>query len=77
MQVCDGKNCASGVPGMGAVGTGESFRRNIQSFKRYKVVTRLIHIKEPDTSAEIFDQNFSSGNGRANHRRCDKHERRR
>lgn len=59
-KVCDGKNCASGVPGMGAVGTGESFRRNIQSFKRYKVVTRLIHdIKEPDTSTEIFGTRIS------------------
>jgi len=52
---CDGLNCPTGIPGMGGIGTGASFRQNIQSLKRYKINTRLIHsVKEPDTSTSFF-----------------------
>jgi len=59
-QSCDGYNCASGVPGMGGTGTGESFRRNSDALKKFKVVTTLIHDNiAPDTSAEIFGHKIS------------------
>ena len=57
---CDGKDCATGVPGMGGVGTGASFRRNIESLQQYKVATRLIHdIDNPDTSVEFLGRRLS------------------
>ncbi|HPF06217.1 MAG TPA: alpha-hydroxy-acid oxidizing protein [Spirochaetota bacterium] len=57
---CDGTNCASGVPGMGGAGTGESFRRNSEALKKYRVVTRLIYeAAEPDTATEIFGRKIS------------------
>jgi isopentenyl diphosphate isomerase/L-lactate dehydrogenase-like FMN-dependent dehydrogenase len=52
---CDGRDCPSGVPGMGAVGTGASFRRNLEALKNFKISTRLIHgVTEPDTSAVVL-----------------------
>ncbi|HOP62162.1 MAG TPA: alpha-hydroxy-acid oxidizing protein [Spirochaetota bacterium] len=57
---CDGTNCASGVPGMGGVGTGESFRRNTEALKKYRVVTKLIYeSSEPDTETEIFGKKIA------------------
>ncbi|HOQ12329.1 MAG: L-lactate dehydrogenase (cytochrome) [Spirochaetes bacterium ADurb.Bin218] len=59
-KTCDGKDCPSGVPGMGGIGTGESFRRNSEAIKKYKVITRVIHdVHEPDTSTEIFGKKIS------------------
>lgn len=40
---CDGKNCPTGVPGMGGLGTGESFRQNLKALKHYKITTSVIH----------------------------------
>ncbi|MCU0849013.1 MAG: alpha-hydroxy-acid oxidizing protein [Spirochaetes bacterium] len=52
---CDGISCPTGVPGMGGTGTGETFRRNIQALKKYKIMTRVIHdVIEPDTSTEYL-----------------------
>lgn len=52
---CDGKDCPSGVPGMGGIGTGASFKRNIESLQNYKINTRLIHdVTVPDTSTAFF-----------------------
>jgi len=54
-DVCDGRDCPAGVPGMGAVGTGASFRTNIESLKEYKIKVRSIHnVKRADTSCELF-----------------------
>ncbi len=54
-KVCDGQNCPTGVPGMGGIGTGASFRENLQALKRYKINTRVIHdITQPDTSTSFF-----------------------
>ncbi|MDA3900131.1 MAG: alpha-hydroxy-acid oxidizing protein [Spirochaetes bacterium] len=52
---CNGEQCTSSIPGMGAVGTGESFRRNIRSLSEYKIVTRLIHdVHDPDMSITLY-----------------------
>jgi len=57
---CDGKDCPTGVPGMGGIGTGESFRRNIASLKQYKINTRLIHnVTEPNTETKFMDIGLS------------------
>ncbi len=57
---CDGRDCPTGVPGMGGTGTGESFRRNIASLKKYKINTRLIHdVTLPDTASTFMKQKLS------------------
>ncbi|MCP4131776.1 MAG: ATP-grasp domain-containing protein [bacterium] len=57
---CDGKECPTGVPGMGGVGTGASFKRNIEALKEYKIRTRLIHdISDPDTATNFLGMNLS------------------
>jgi len=57
---CDGVKCASGVPGMGGIGTGESFRQNLVSLNAIKVNTRVIHdVTEPDTSISFFGHTIS------------------
>jgi isopentenyl diphosphate isomerase/L-lactate dehydrogenase-like FMN-dependent dehydrogenase/biotin carboxylase len=52
---CDGRDCPTGVPGMGAIGSGSTFRRNAEALKSYKLTTRLIHdVYNPDTSCEFL-----------------------
>ncbi|MDY6934841.1 MAG: alpha-hydroxy-acid oxidizing protein [Spirochaetota bacterium] len=54
-KTCDGTNCPTGIPGMGGVGTGASFRRNIEALRAYKINTQLIHdVTNPDISAKFF-----------------------
>ncbi|HSV96367.1 MAG TPA: alpha-hydroxy-acid oxidizing protein [Spirochaetota bacterium] len=54
-KTCDGKDCPTGVPGMGGAGTGASFRRNSEAFRGYKINTRVIHaVTHPDTSTSFF-----------------------
>ncbi len=54
-KVCDGKDCPNGVPGMGGVGTGASFRRNITALKKFKVKTQLIHdVTNPHTDTTFM-----------------------
>ncbi len=57
---CDGKDCPTGVPGMGGTGTGASFRRNIESLRAFSVTTRLVHdISSPDISASFLGTRIS------------------
>lgn len=57
---CNGKDCASGVPGMGGAGTGASFKRNSEALLNYKINTRVIHdVTNPDTSTSLFSINLS------------------
>ncbi|MBN1594189.1 MAG: alpha-hydroxy-acid oxidizing protein [Candidatus Coatesbacteria bacterium] len=59
-EVCDGKDCPTGVPGMGAVGTGDSFRANLDALRDYKINVRSIHsVKKADTSCELFGTSMS------------------
>lgn len=58
--VCDGRVCAGEVPGMGGIGTGDSFRENIRALARVKLHLRTIHnAKNPDTSLELFGAKLS------------------
>jgi isopentenyl diphosphate isomerase/L-lactate dehydrogenase-like FMN-dependent dehydrogenase len=57
---CSGENCASGVPGMGGAGQGNSFKVNIRALNDYKINTRVIHdVTEPDTSLTFFGSKLS------------------
>ncbi len=57
---CDGRDCPTGVPGMGGTGTGESFRRNIASLKKFKINTRLIHdVTQPNTETSFMNLKLS------------------
>ncbi|MBF0112704.1 MAG: alpha-hydroxy-acid oxidizing protein [Desulfamplus sp.] len=52
---CDGRACAGEVPGMGGLGTGSSFRANIEALDRLKFNMRLIHdVVEPDTKINLL-----------------------
>lgn len=57
---CDGRDCPTGVPGMGGIGTGASFKRNIEALKEYKVTTKLIHsVTDPDISVNFLGRKLS------------------
>ncbi|MBN1533659.1 MAG: alpha-hydroxy-acid oxidizing protein [Spirochaetes bacterium] len=52
---CDGKTCATGVPGMGGIGTGESFRQNLKALQNYKITTNVIHdVTSPKTDTSFL-----------------------
>jgi NAD(P)H-dependent flavin oxidoreductase YrpB (nitropropane dioxygenase family) len=54
-KVCDGRICAGEVPGMGGIGTGASFMRNVDSLGEVKVNMRTLHgVKEADCSISLF-----------------------
>lgn len=58
--VCDGRACAGEVPGMGGIGTGSSFRANLQALEKYRVNLRTLHgASNPDTGTEIFGRRIS------------------
>jgi isopentenyl diphosphate isomerase/L-lactate dehydrogenase-like FMN-dependent dehydrogenase/biotin carboxylase len=60
-KICDGTNCASGVPGMGGVGNQFSFIDNIRSLQEYKIIPQYIHEDvEPDITIEIFGKKLDS-----------------
>jgi len=41
--VCDGRACAGEVPGMGGLGTGSSFKANVEALARRRFNMRTIH----------------------------------
>lgn len=54
-RVCDGVVCAGEIPGMGGLGTGESFKANVRALARYRLNLRTVHgAGSPDTSTELF-----------------------
>ncbi len=56
-QVCDGRACAGEVPGMGGVGTGSSFKANIEALSTIRFNMKVIHnIVEPDTRVNILGE---------------------
>lgn len=57
--VCNGKACAGEVPGMGGIGTGASFRTNLDSLAAHRFNMRLIHdAVEPDLQVELLGKTF-------------------
>lgn len=56
---CDGKACAGEVPGMGGLGTGSSFKVNVQALAELKLNMSLIHdVIKPDTKTIMLGQTF-------------------
>jgi len=54
-RICDGIACAGNVPGMGGIGTGQSFISNIKALSSYKFKMKVIHdINDPDTGICLF-----------------------
>lgn len=52
---CNGRVCAGEVPGMGGLGSGSSFRNNIEALKKHTFNMRLLHeATEPDTSVDVL-----------------------
>ncbi|MEG6551298.1 alpha-hydroxy-acid oxidizing protein, partial [Desulfocurvibacter africanus] len=53
--VCDGRVCAGEVPGMGGLGTGASFRANVQALADVRFDMRLLHdAATPDLSVTVL-----------------------
>ncbi len=54
---CNGKVCAGEVPGMGGMGTGASFKNNVEALAAFRLNMRTMHgVKQPDTGYELFGQ---------------------
>ncbi|RNC28487.1 MAG: L-lactate dehydrogenase [Candidatus Dichloromethanomonas elyunquensis] len=54
-RICDGKACAGKVPGMGGIGTGSSFKHNVEALDRYSLNLRVIHkVNEPCLEYSLF-----------------------
>lgn len=52
---CNGFECKGKVPGMGGIGTGETFQNNVKQIRKYRIMTSYIHnIKAPDLSCDFF-----------------------
>ncbi|WP_319583755.1 alpha-hydroxy-acid oxidizing protein [uncultured Pseudodesulfovibrio sp.] len=59
-KVCDGRACAGEVPGMGGLGTGASFKANLEALEGYRLNMRLLHdAAEPDTSVSLLGYDLS------------------
>lgn len=53
--VCDGRSCPSEVPGMGAAGTGASFRNNLEALARHGLNMRVVHdVTAPKTAVKLL-----------------------
>ncbi len=57
---CDGRACSGEVPGMGGIGSGSSFRANIEALAQVRLAMRCLHdAGQPETSAEILGLRLS------------------
>lgn len=58
---CNGKACAGEVPGMGGMGTGMSFKSNVESLAGYRINLRTLHgVKKPSTQLKLFGQELKT-----------------
>ncbi len=58
--ICNGKACAGRVPGMGGLGSGSSFKNNIEALDKIKFNMRLIHdVTEPDTTVTVLGKKLA------------------
>lgn len=54
---CNGKACAGEVPGMGGMGTGASFKNNVEALAAFRINMRTLHsAKHPNTQLKLFGQ---------------------
>jgi 4-hydroxymandelate oxidase len=53
--VCNGVACAGEVPGMGGLGTGASFRANLEALAAHRLEMRLLHdVAAPKTAVTLL-----------------------
>ncbi len=53
--VCNGVACSGEVPGMGGVGSGASFKANVEALSKYKLNLSTIHdVREPQLTTNLF-----------------------
>ncbi|GEA14247.1 MAG: 4-hydroxymandelate oxidase [Moorella sp. (in: firmicutes)] len=58
--VCDGRRCPTGVPGMGGIGTGASFRNNVTALAAWQVNMRVLHDrKDQNLGLRLFGQKLA------------------
>ncbi|KJR47739.1 L-lactate dehydrogenase [Desulfosporosinus sp. I2] len=58
---CNGKACAGEVPGMGGMGTGASFRNNVEALAAFRINMRTLHsATHPDTQIRLFGQELKT-----------------
>ncbi len=59
-KVCDGTDCASGVPGMGGIGKMETFKDNTIALREYSILPRYIRESvTPNTKYIFFEKELS------------------
>ncbi|MEG6584941.1 alpha-hydroxy-acid oxidizing protein [Dendrosporobacter sp. 1207_IL3150] len=59
--VCNGVVCAGEVPGMGSLGTGASFKNNVQALAEFKLNLRTVHdISNPKLSCSILGMELAA-----------------
>jgi isopentenyl diphosphate isomerase/L-lactate dehydrogenase-like FMN-dependent dehydrogenase len=57
---CDGRACAGEVPGMGGIGTGSSFRNNVEALAGYRFRMSVMHgIHDPSTRTGLLGAELS------------------
>lgn len=53
--VCNGVACAGEIPGLGGIGTGESFKENVKALAAWKLNLRTVHDSSPfDTTLDLW-----------------------
>lgn len=58
---CNGKACAGEVPGMGGMGTGASFKNNVEALAGFRLNLRTLHsAKHPDTRIKLLGQDLNT-----------------
>ncbi|GAB6153286.1 alpha-hydroxy-acid oxidizing protein [Desulfosporosinus burensis] len=58
---CNGKACAGEVPGMGGMGTGASFKNNVEALAAFRINLRTLHsAKHPETQIKLFGQELKT-----------------
>jgi isopentenyl diphosphate isomerase/L-lactate dehydrogenase-like FMN-dependent dehydrogenase len=57
---CDGWACSGEVPGFGGIGSGRSFRSNVDALNRLQLKMKSVHdVKKPDTSVTLFGEKLA------------------
>lgn len=60
-KVCDGRECKGQVPGMGGIGSGQSFFNNLKAIQRFQLKASYIHdVRDPNLKTELFGVKLSS-----------------
>lgn len=58
---CNGKACAGEVPGMGGMGTGASFKHNVEALAAFRINLKTLHsAKHPDTQIKLLGKELKT-----------------